>query len=107
MARDTLHRDAMGVGLRRVMTAAALALLALTACADAGSSQVSRPEACDEFNKITADFKMTDQQSATAYRSLAERTEDPALAAAIQRVASGFARSDPAISSSEVLTLCR
>ena len=106
MARDTLHRDAMGVGLRRVMTAAALAL-ALAACADAGSSQLSRPEACDEFNKITADFKMTDQQSATAYRSLAERTEDPAVAAAIQRVASGFARSDPAISSSEVLALCR
>lgn len=85
----------------------AVLVLAVAGCTEASTSQLSRPEACDEFNKITADYTMTDQQSATAYRSLAKQTADPPLAAAIQRVASGFARSEPAVSSAEVMSLCR
>jgi sarcosine oxidase gamma subunit len=83
------------------------AVVAGAGCSESSDPQVSRSEACEQFNKVVADYATTDQQSASAFSSLAARTEDPALAAAIQRVANGFARSDPAVSSAEVTSLCR
>ncbi len=55
---------------------------------------------------ITADFRLTDDESAAAYMALAQQTADPTLAAAIQRVADAFARHSRSISSSEVQALC-
>jgi uncharacterized protein (DUF58 family) len=69
--------------------------------------KLSRADACRRFTAITADFRMTDDQSAIAFGMLARETADPVLAAAIQRVADGFARHASAISSSEVQSLCR
>lgn len=69
--------------------------------------KLSRAEACRQFGTISADFRMTDQQSAAAFSQLAQQTADPALVAAIRRVADGFRRNAASISSSEVQTLCR
>lgn len=69
--------------------------------------KLSRAESCRQFVSITADFRLTDQQSAVAYTNLARQTADPTLAAAIQRVADGFASNAASISSAEVQALCR
>lgn len=71
-----------------------------------GSSPLSVPDACDRFSQITADFTLTDEDSAAAYLSLAGDTGDPSLAAAIQRVGEAFERHDASIPSTEVQSLC-
>lgn len=71
------------------------------------AAKLSRAESCRQFFATVADFRMTDQQSAVAFANLARQTADPTLAAAIQRVANGFARNAESISSAEVQTLCR
>jgi len=58
------------------------------------------------FLETVGDFTMSDSESAEAFNTLARRTADPSLAAAIQRVADGFARNDPAVSAAEVNSLC-
>lgn len=73
---------------------------------DERSGSLTRPEACNRFNEIVADFRMTDQQSAVAFGTLARSTADQALAAAIERVANAYERNAPAVSSSEVQSLC-
>ncbi len=110
-------------GMRKLTAMAIVLFLALGGCAGDGSSlqedepttarngsqsaRLSRVEACERFSRTVADFKMTDQQSATAFGNLARETADPALRAAIQRVSDGFARSEPSVSSAEVISLCR
>ena len=69
--------------------------------------KLSKAEACRQFTAITADFRMTDEQSAAAFGALARQTADPALAAAIQRVADAFARRALSIPSNEVQAMCR
>jgi hypothetical protein len=71
------------------------------------ASELSRSQACDAFLETVGDFTMSDSKSAKAFTKLAQRTADPSLAAAIQRVADGFARRDPSVSASEVNSLCR
>jgi hypothetical protein len=70
-------------------------------------AKLTRAEACAMFRTNSADFRATDDQSAVAMTQLAADTADPALAAAIQRVADAFRRHAPEISSSEVQALCR
>ena len=70
------------------------------------ASGLSRSQACDAFLETVSDLTMSDSESAEAFSELAQRTADPSLAAAIQRVADGFARSDPSISASEINSLC-
>jgi hypothetical protein len=71
------------------------------------SGKLARAESCRQFFATVADFRMTDQQSAVAFSRLAQQTADPTLAAAIRRVADGFARNAESLSSAEVQTLCR
>lgn len=71
------------------------------------SGKLSRAESCKQFLATVADLRLNDQQSAVAFSRLAEQTADPALAAAIQRVADDFARNADSISSAEVQALCR
>jgi hypothetical protein len=69
-------------------------------------TELSRAAVWSEFLAITADYTLTDDESAFAYGAIAQETADPTLAAAVQRVADGFARGDPAVSSAEVRALC-
>lgn len=77
-------------------------------------AKLSRVESCqrfydtvgDRFYDTVGDLSMSDAQWAVAFSALARQTADPALAAAIERVADGFARGAPSISSTEVQALC-
>ena len=93
------------VTTRAVATTSRSTALPTTAAPSAG--KLSRAEACKQFYATIADLRLNDQQSAVAFTALAGRTADPTLAAAIQRVANGFARNAESISSTEVQTLCR
>jgi hypothetical protein len=75
-----------------------------TAAAEPGTG---REEACRRFTAIVVDVTLSDTESAARFRALASSTTDARLREAIQRVAEGFARHDPQISSSEVQALCR
>ena len=77
------------------------------ATAAPAAGKLSRAESCKQFYATGADLRLSDQQSAIAFGNLARQTADPTLAAAIQRVANGFARSAESISSTEVQALCR
>lgn len=73
----------------------------------ATATKLTRTESCGRFYAIVGDLKLNDDQSADAFSDLARQTADPSLAAAIQRVADGFARHASAISSVDVQALCR
>lgn len=75
--------------------------------APASAGKLTKVGACQQFYNITADVRLTDDESAAAYSMLAQQTADPTLAAAIQRVADAFARHSQSISSAEVQALCR
>lgn len=71
------------------------------------SGKLQRAETCRRFQTISADFRMSDEQSFAAFSMLAQQTADRTLAAAIQRVADAYARHAESISSAEVQALCR
>ena len=73
----------------------------------AAAARLTRAQSCQRFLTIVSDFKLNDDQSAVALSVLTQQTSDPTLAAAIQRVADGFARHASSISSTEVQALCR
>ena len=100
---------------------ALVVLLTATACSGPEPSQADEAAAaseaaevvnattagtCAAFERTVADFSMTDEQSAAAFYEIASRTGNEALAAAINRVARGFATHDPAVSAAEVQGLC-
>lgn len=74
--------------------------------ASVGAGKLSRADACRRFLDIMADLRLNDDQSAVATGALAQQTADPALAAAIQRIAAAFARHASSIPLTEINALC-
>ena len=104
---DAGFLTAVGQCMNRLENPRTTAATTATTLAGVPTGQLSRAEACRRFSEIVANFRLTDQQSAVAFRTLAQQTSDRTLAAAIQRVGDAFARNAPAISSTEVQGLCR
>lgn len=77
-----------------------------TTAASVGAGKLSRADACRRFFDIMADLRLNDDQSAVATGALAQQTADPALAAAIQRIAAAFARHASSIPLTEINALC-
>lgn len=83
---------------------------AITQAPASGSPIPSGPldlqEACQAFLQVTADYTLDDKQSFEEYSDVADRTQDPALSAAIRAVATGFEEHQADISDVQVQQLC-
>jgi hypothetical protein len=71
-----------------------------------GEGKLSKTEACERFKALAAQYTMSDEESAAAFRALAGLTTDPALALEIRRVGDRFAHHDDAVPADAVLAAC-
>jgi hypothetical protein len=83
-----------------------VALLTLSACGANTSGALNKSESCAEFTRIAADDAMSDDESATAFHELADKTDHATLAGAIRRVGDAYQRHDTSISSEQVKQVC-
>jgi hypothetical protein len=66
----------------------------------------SRTDTCAQFNDITADLTLSDDESAAQYETLADDTADSDLANELRSIAAALRRHDPEVSIAGVLALC-
>jgi flagellar basal body-associated protein FliL len=67
---------------------------------------LTKTEACLEAMKISADYRLSDDQTANEFYVLAGQTNDPEVSEELIRLSRAFERGDSAVSSQPLMRIC-